>query len=61
EVAVRAFLDERIPFTRIAELNERTMARHEVIAHPGLEDILEADRWARAASISDFGFRIEKS
>ena len=61
EVAVRAFLDERIPFTRIAELNERTMARHEVIAHPGLEDILEADRWARTASISDFGFRIEKS
>ncbi|MCD6335968.1 MAG: 1-deoxy-D-xylulose-5-phosphate reductoisomerase [Candidatus Latescibacteria bacterium] len=46
EVAVRAFLDERIPFTRIAELNERTMARHEVIAHPGLEDILKADRWA---------------
>ncbi len=58
EVAVRAFLDERIPFTRIAELNERTMARHEVIAHPGLEDILKADRWARTSSISDFGFRI---
>jgi 1-deoxy-D-xylulose-5-phosphate reductoisomerase len=58
EIAVRAFLDERISFARIAELNERTMARHEVIAHPGIEDILEADRWARGASISDFGFRI---
>ena len=47
EVAVQAFLEDRLPFTRIAEVNERTMTRHQVIVHPSLEEILEADRWAR--------------
>ena len=47
EIAVQAFLEERLSFTRIAEVNERTMARHQVIAHPSLDEILEADRWAR--------------
>ena len=47
EIAVQAFLEERLSFTRIAEVNERTMARHRVIAHPSLDEILEADRWAR--------------
>lgn len=51
EVAVQAFLEERLPFTRIAEVNERTMARHQVIAHPSLDEILEADRWARTSSL----------
>jgi len=47
EVAVRAFLKKRIPFVKISELIERTMERHAVTVHPGLDDILEADRWAR--------------
>jgi len=64
EIAVQAFLEDRIPFTHIAEVNERTMTRHQVIVHPSLDEILEADHWARTSSlvigdpISDFGFRI---
>jgi 1-deoxy-D-xylulose-5-phosphate reductoisomerase len=47
EVAVDAFLMERIGFTQITELIEETLARHEVVSGPSLLDILEADRWGR--------------
>ena len=47
ETAVSAFLGEQIPFLRIPRIIERVMARHRVKSHPSLEDILEADRWAR--------------
>ncbi|MEW6260202.1 MAG: 1-deoxy-D-xylulose-5-phosphate reductoisomerase [Thermodesulfobacteriota bacterium] len=47
EVAVGAFLDRRIGFTDIADRIERTMAAHRVVSGPCLEDIFEADRWAR--------------
>ncbi len=52
EVAAHAFLDERIGFHEIPKVIVRTMRKHRVVAHPGLEDILEADRWARAAVLS---------
>jgi 1-deoxy-D-xylulose-5-phosphate reductoisomerase len=46
EEAVNAFLAREIPFTRIVHTVERALE-----AFPGggdtLEDILEADRWAR--------------
>lgn len=47
EVAVELFLAERICFTDIAGLIERTLAQHQTIAHPALEKILAADAWAR--------------
>jgi len=47
EVAVRAFLDHRIGFGRIAETIQETMAEHEPVPAPGLSDILAADAWAR--------------
>jgi 1-deoxy-D-xylulose-5-phosphate reductoisomerase len=47
EVAVHAFLKSRIPFTQIPEMIDYVMCRHTVVSHPDLEDILEADRWAR--------------
>jgi 1-deoxy-D-xylulose-5-phosphate reductoisomerase len=47
EVAVEAFLHRRITFLQISEVVVRTMSRHTVVAHPGLPQILEADRWAR--------------
>jgi 1-deoxy-D-xylulose-5-phosphate reductoisomerase len=47
EVAVHAFLKSRIPFTQIPEMIDYVMCRHTVVPHPDLEDILEADRWAR--------------
>ena len=50
EVAVAAFLDSRISFPRIWETVAHVMHRHPTIAEPGLDDILEADREARAAA-----------
>jgi 1-deoxy-D-xylulose-5-phosphate reductoisomerase len=52
EIAANAFLDERVGFHEIPEVIARAMRKHRVVAHPGLEDILEADRWARAAALS---------
>ena len=47
EVAVELFLCQRIKFTRIAGLVEATLARHNGIAHPNLDEIMAADTWAR--------------
>jgi 1-deoxy-D-xylulose-5-phosphate reductoisomerase len=50
EVAVAAFLESRIPFPRIWETVAHVMHRHPAVAEPSLDDILEADREARAAA-----------
>ena len=47
EVAVSAFLNHRIRFTDIAAVIRAVMQRHETIDSPNLEQLLEADRWAR--------------
>lgn len=47
EVAVKAFLDKKISFTKISEVIRKTMDRHILIKSPNLEDILSTDRWAR--------------
>ena len=47
EVAVLAFLQGKIPFLTIARVVEETMSRHDLIPTPGLDEILNADRWAR--------------
>jgi len=47
EEAVAAFLDERLPFPGIAALVEDVMAAHPTAPVRALEDVLEADRWAR--------------
>jgi 1-deoxy-D-xylulose-5-phosphate reductoisomerase len=47
EVAVEAFLAERIGFTAIARVVEATMQTHEVCDSPGLEAVIDADQWAR--------------
>jgi 1-deoxy-D-xylulose-5-phosphate reductoisomerase len=47
EVAVESFLAERIPFTGICNIVESTMEKHNPVADPSLEDVLEADLWAR--------------
>jgi 1-deoxy-D-xylulose-5-phosphate reductoisomerase len=52
EVAVYAFLEERIGFHEIPRVIARALRKHRVVAHPGLEDILEADRWARRNALS---------
>jgi 1-deoxy-D-xylulose-5-phosphate reductoisomerase len=53
EVAVDAFVNHRISFPGITETVRRTMERHRMIAHPTLEQILEADAWARQAAAYD--------
>jgi len=47
EVAVPAFLEERIPFPAIWELVEAVMDAHDLAEHPNLEQIMETDAWAR--------------
>jgi 1-deoxy-D-xylulose-5-phosphate reductoisomerase len=47
EIAVGAFLARQLPFVRIPDVIQRTMGRHQLVSRPGLDAILEADRWAR--------------
>ena len=47
EVAVEAFVNRRINFPQISETVQRAMERHQPVRHPTLEQILEADAWAR--------------
>ena len=48
EVAVSSFLEKRMRFPQIWQTVEQVMNAHESIAHPGLDEILQADQWARA-------------
>jgi 1-deoxy-D-xylulose-5-phosphate reductoisomerase len=52
EVAVDAFVNRRISFLDISALVRRTMDRHTTAPHPTLQQILEADTWARAEAAS---------
>lgn len=47
EIAVDAFLHDRIRFGQIAQLVEETMQAVPVTAHPTLEQVFESDRAAR--------------
>jgi 1-deoxy-D-xylulose-5-phosphate reductoisomerase len=47
EVVVDAFLKGHIKFIKISEQIERVLSRHNPVPSPGLDDILEADAWAR--------------
>jgi 1-deoxy-D-xylulose-5-phosphate reductoisomerase len=51
EIAVEAFVQRRINFPQITETVRRTMERHQVVSHPALEQILEADAWARSQAM----------
>jgi 1-deoxy-D-xylulose-5-phosphate reductoisomerase len=50
EVAVEAFLNRKINFPQITETVRRTMDAHQIVSHPSLEQILEADSWARRST-----------
>jgi len=47
EAVVSAFLEGRVPFIEIESLIQRVLDQHLVVAAPSLEEILEADQWAR--------------
>lgn len=55
EVAVEAFLAGGLRFPEIWRLVARVMAAHRPIAHPALDAILAADRWAREAARKEIG------
>jgi len=48
EVAVAAFLEGRLPFTGIHAVIDQTLNRHVNADGTNLDQILDADRWARA-------------
>ncbi len=47
EVAVDAFLSEKIPFVKISQVVSETLDAHESSKADSLENVVEADRWAR--------------
>lgn len=47
EVAVDAFLNNQIKFTDITRMVKMVMDKHSVIDKPTLNDVIEADSWAR--------------
>ncbi len=52
EIAVDAFLNDRIGFYGISSVIERTMEKIAVVRNPGLDDYREADREARSYACS---------
>ncbi|OGG55897.1 MAG: 1-deoxy-D-xylulose-5-phosphate reductoisomerase [Candidatus Handelsmanbacteria bacterium RIFCSPLOWO2_12_FULL_64_10] len=47
EIAVSQFLNGQIGFLDIAAVNEEVLSAHRVAPEPDIEEVLEADRWAR--------------
>jgi 1-deoxy-D-xylulose-5-phosphate reductoisomerase len=47
EMAVKAFLEEKLPFVEIHKITKQALNHHQVAKTPGLDDILNADKWAR--------------
>jgi len=50
EIAVNAFLDGTLPFTKIPSLIRQVMEEHDVKPVQTLEDVLKTDHWARETS-----------
>src|SRR5580698_139958 len=52
EIAVDAYVNRKITFPQITEIVQRAMDNHSLVPHPTLEQILEADAWARKQAAS---------
>ena len=52
EVAVQLFLEDKISFLGIAELNEKCMMKIPFIQNPSLEDYIETDKLTRTLALS---------
>ncbi len=55
EAAVAAFASEKIAFGGISRAVENTIEAHAVQAQPTMDDLLEADRWARRTADAFIG------
>lgn len=51
EIAVAEFLNDRIHFTAIPKVVEKTLESHQVFPLQSIGDVLEADRWARQKAL----------
>lgn len=51
EIVVQAFLDEKIHFLKIADINERVMMEMPVITTPTLEDYVKVDAESRSLAL----------
>jgi 1-deoxy-D-xylulose-5-phosphate reductoisomerase len=51
EVAVEAFVNQKLSFPQITQTVLNTMDAHKVVSHPSLEQILQADAWARQKTL----------
>ena len=47
EIAVNAFLDEKISFLEIPQLIERTLEKHDVVPIDNIEQAFGVDHWAQ--------------
>jgi 1-deoxy-D-xylulose-5-phosphate reductoisomerase len=52
EIAVEKFRTDIIKLPKIWNIIEKTIAAHKTIKHPTLEQIIEADLWARTKAVS---------
>jgi 1-deoxy-D-xylulose-5-phosphate reductoisomerase len=52
EASVDGFLKKKINFLSIPKIVEKVMRRHAKIASPDLDDIMEADAWARQEAVA---------
>ena len=53
EIAVDAFLKEKIGFLDIPKLIEQTMVAHTTHSIDRIESVMDADRWAREKTIAN--------
>jgi 1-deoxy-D-xylulose-5-phosphate reductoisomerase len=53
EIAVSKFLNGNIAFSEIPSIIEAAMEKHSSITNPSLENIVEADRWAREFTLTN--------
>ncbi len=47
EIAVEAFLAKKIKFVDLPEIIDKVLSTHKTVKKPALEEILQADKWAR--------------
>ncbi|MEK7855911.1 MAG: hypothetical protein AAB288_07465, partial [Acidobacteriota bacterium] len=55
EIAVQAFLDGKIGLAQIAQINDSVMGEHISKSASSLENVLEANEWARTRAIMMLG------
>ena len=51
EVAVERFLNHEIRFDQITQISQEILNNHQFDAHPSLEQLQAADRWAREEAL----------